>query len=463
MRRVFVKHDELFPRWTCSLAAAALFGLLFLALVTPPDAPASSWTKPRIIPGTQVRILGPEAAAGPRGYGVAAWVGDVRKVKNFGLIGRGYVSVKLPGRRTFGRPVRFTDSLNIGSPALDINEKGTTVLTWAEPDGRQMVRFRGLGKGWSKPTAIRGGDSTGAFVSMGPDGTVALAGTMGVDKPQSKRLVMAVKRPGRPFSRWFRVSRDSADIGYDADLVAGTKGRVTLVFSPPCFSGPISQLRLTHYVDVVGTRASRPRAIGNTKCVTFDIDIERDAAGYQYLRIGGSTRDFGTKLSIRRPGQGFPPAELMNLPEQAASGGDLTVNSKGQYALIWNYSNADFSNREAYVYVNGRRDKTRSQVRKIANLEYPDDFMLDAGMLPDGTISTFWKDAFHPRNGTGHLTPGLPFAGPTWDFPGQKEGGMGYYGLEVGPDGSRFVWWVQQSSRDRNYDFQWSTPRGAVR
>jgi hypothetical protein len=390
-------------------------------------------------------------------------VGDVRKVKNFGLMGRGYVSVKLPGRKTFGRPVRFTDSLGIDAIDVDVNEKGTTVLTWNEPDGRRLVRFRGLRKGWSKPAVIRGADADGGLVSVGPDGTVAILGIWGSGLPKARRLVMAVKRPGRPFSKWFPVSRNPADVGYDTDIVAGTKGRATLVFSPPCFSGPISQLRLTHYVDVVGTRASRPRAIGNTKCVTFSIDLERDAAGYQYLRIGGSTRDFGTKLSIRRPGQGFPPAELMNLPEQPANGGDLTVNSKGQYALIWNYSNADFSNREAYVYVNGRRDKTRSQVRKIANLEYPDDFMLDAGMLPNGTISTFWRDAFFPRYGTGHLTPGVPFAGPTWDFPGQKENGIGFHGLEVGPDGSRFVWWVQQSSRDRNYDFQWSTPRGAVR
>lgn len=454
-----LEQGVVFSKWNCSLAAPALFALLFVALVAPSTASAKSWTKPGTIAGTQVGILAPAAAAGPRGYGVAAWVGDVRKVNNLGRIGRGYVSVKLPGRKNFGRPVRFTNSLDIGSPLLDINQRGTTVLTWAEPDGRQMVRFRNLRKGWTKATRIRGGDSSGALVSIGPDGTVALAGTMGVDRLRTKRLVMAVKRPGRRFSRWFRVSEDPADIGHNAKIVAGTRGRATLVFSPPCPVGPVSQLRLTHYVDVVGTRAGRPRAIGNSKCVTFDLDLERDAAGYQYLRIGGSTRDFGTKLSIRRPGQGFPPAELMNLPEQAADGGDLTVNSKGQYALIWNYYNADFSNREAYVYVNGRRDKTRSAVRKIANLEYPDDYMLDAGMLPNGSITTFWKDAFLPRHGTGHLKPGVPFAGPSWDFPGQKENGIGLHGLEVGPDGSRFVWWVQQSSRDRNYDFQYSMPR----
>lgn len=432
------------PAVIVSIAAVAL---------TASAAAKAGWTEPSQLNQKGFVIFGVESDVGNNGYAVVSWSQITKKEmfdhrKPFGLI-----RVKAPGAGKFG-PVKRLG--RIGQAAdLSIGSGGHTVLTWSNSKGQQIVISRGPRTGWSKPQRIEGGEPGWARVEVGPDGTAVLQSA--VRKGLSgggREVVVSVREPGRrKFSPWRAISTSSATIGGTVDLVVGRNGRATVVWAASC---PIDPPFLNaRYVDIDGANATEPIEIENTKCVTFDLDIEADDAGYQYLRIGGSLENLtGVKLSVRRPGEPFPEAEWVSEPGRLSGGGDMAVSRKGRVFLAWRDEDQE-KDEMSLRFATFQKDQklVGPAVMSSARMDRSRrmDLLQDMAFLPNGKLSTFWYEhwlvpvsqgAWRFRFGTKQIDSVSPKIDHLYKFPIAPRVTPGDVKIEVAPDGSQFARWT---------------------
>lgn len=443
-------------------AQTAVLALILLA--TGWCSPALSGAKQQWSPASVVTpkgqsIYGSAVAVGERGYTVLAWVvvpGKWRVRTNTLLLpiypraGRGRVRVKAPGSKRFGRARTF-GGRSISNLRVGIARNGQTVMSWTEANGQYRVTHRNPRKGWSRPYAIRGGlarPDPPARLSVGPDGTAMVAGMAPTAKGRQQVLV-AVRRPGRRFGRWVRVS-GHPDTIWDLPVVAaGTHGRGTVAWSGPCGKNQGA----VRWVDLAGARHTKPAVIPDSRCEAPFLQLESDDRGFQYLKGG-------TSLSIRRPGEPFPPFSPVtsSQPDERPASVGMSLNPAGPMALIWGVYEPNDRWSSDLEMVTYRHGSPLSPVEAVANLQFPEDGLRDFAALPDGSVSTLWFYKRSWRMGRHLLTPGQTFPGPVYRsrriFPP-----LSRQGIKATRDGRQLHWWVRRGRNGRTFGFGWSETR----
>lgn len=422
-----------------------------LALVAPPaDA---GWSEPAQLnkPGSMVSFV--DSDVGNRGYAIVAWSqfteADLRNDRKV----LGMVRLKEPGAKKFS-PTLVLGRV-AGSPFVSIGDHGHTVLTWAGPGGTQFVRSRGPRSDWSKAQRIRGGKPGWSKVEVGADGTAVLLSAVrkGLDGG-GKQVVVSVREPGeKTFSAWRAISTEPRTLGGDADLVVGRNGKATVVWPAGCPMDP--PFLNARYVDIDGDQSTEPKEIENTKCVTFNLDIERDAGGYQYIRFGGSQENLtGVKLSVRPPGESFPEAEWVSEPGRLSGGGDMAVSPKGRVFLAWRDEDQDLDEMGLrYAVFQKDQRVVGPVVMKSARMDRKKrmDILQAMAFLPNGKLSTFWYEhwlvppsegGWRFRFGTKLIDPLAPRIDHRYRFPIAPRVTPGDVKIDVALDGSRFTRWT---------------------
>jgi hypothetical protein len=409
----------------------------------------------------------PTVAVGPHGYTVIAWAVIPGRYWEGKPPGRGRVRVKLPGARGFIKARGFGRN-QVSGVQVGIGRGGQTILTWDEADGRQRVMYRNTRMGWTKPQVIRGPAMAGGkLLSVGPDGTAVIAGVTPIPNSRGKPMVAAaMRRPGKPFRRFFRISGNPDNFGGDLAAVAGTNGTATAVWQGPCPLGSAESRKPARWVDLAGFRHTRPTAIADSQCTPWSLNLERDDSGVQYLRLGGSGYLWaGVRLSVRRPGDGFLPPEFVSEFGELTGGGLMSVSPNGFMTLSWSIyrdwrdpaNGGRFpTDLETVTYYQG---SPVTPVESVANLKFPDYFLADVATLRNGSASMLWLDVMTWKLGRGTVTPGQTFPGP--DFFGRplRSESLTKMGIEAARDGRQVSWWTESGYDGRITDLRWSETR----
>lgn len=440
------------PRARYRLVAAGFFAALMAMLPSVP-AEAADWSKQSQLNKQGSKLFSIDSEVGNGGYAIVGWSQISNQAE---LVERnmfGLVRVKAPGARGFGPP------MNLGrvksGPDIAIGDRGHTVLAWTKLNGAQYVTTRGPRTKWSKPQRIHGGKIGGAKVEVGPDGTAVLlsGASRGLNDPKAK-VVVSTRLPGhKRFSAWRKISGSAKTVGYDTDLVVGRKGRATVVWAATCpFSRPFYN---ASFVDIAGSRVSRPKQIRNTQCVTTGLNLEADRDGFQYLRIIGSEKGHltGLKLSVRRPGKPFPTAAWVSDPEELTGQSFMAVSRKGRVFLAWWEDELDGPG-EAMTFATFEKDRKTAGPAEIANVRSDRTGRLDRlqalAFLPGGSLASIWYEHWlvPPRGdwrfrfGTKRLDPFDPRIDHEYDYPLNTELTPGNVQIDVAPDGSRLARWT---------------------
>lgn len=389
-------HPETSFKLVAPRSATALV-LLALALVVAllfSTTPASAWTKTAQMNRQGVKLLQVDVDAGNRGYSVIGW----RQISNSAPLIEskvvGFVRIKRPGSRWFGTALRL-GKVRTG-PSVTIGDHGHTVVTFSRLNGVVYAMVRGPRTRWSKPQRIRGDAPKWAGAKVGPDGSTVLwtSSSRSTTDPNAK-VMISTKLPGkRRFSRWRKVSGAGSTVGFDSDVVVGRRGRATVVWSGPC---PLSgSARNAMYVDIAWRQVGRPREIPNSKCVTWDLDLEMDGAGYQYLRFGGSEASWmGVKYGVRAPDQRFPALQLASEPGKLTNGGSMAVSARGRVFLVWFETDLDDTSTGKTRYLTLQRRRPIGGPAELAGTVHDSTRRTSIGdmaFMPDGSLSVFWRE-----------------------------------------------------------------------
>lgn len=439
--------------------------LLFLSAGQSGLAGGSDWSKLARLTKGAPTIVRVDSDVGPRGFAVVAWSqvpADAAQTRKFGT---GMVRVKPPGHR------RFTDVLRLGrvawGPEVSIGDRGHTVLAWSSPDQSIYFMRRGPRTKWSSPQRVPGTARGGAVLDVGPDGTAVLFSTFvrSVRDPQAHAIASVMKPGSTRFLPWQRVSRSADSVGFRGDAIASTKGRATVVWGGPCpLEGPSA--RDAVWVDLKGRWASRPQSISNSKCPAFDLDLERDNSGHQYLKVGGSQAAWlGVKLAVREPGKHFPRAELVSPADVFTDGGNLTVDRRGRAFVSWRANEYGRPAAAGYEFATYRHQNQIASgpiegvhVDRTARMDIPGAFAFD----PNGNLSSLWIQHWvtGPRNdwrfrvGTDQIDPLAPTIAPAYDYGVAIGSTPGNLTLNAARDGSQLaVWEMNRKGHPRSINW----------
>ncbi|MBN8866552.1 MAG: hypothetical protein J0H98_03260 [Solirubrobacterales bacterium] len=331
-----------------------------------------------------------------------------------------------------------------------------SVVTWPDPNGRLRTAVYGRHGGWSRVQAVKGATTTGANLDVGSDGTVILvdAQSRGNGDPRA-RVISSVLLPGaRKFSRWRKISTRAGAVSFESDVVAGRAGRGTIVWSGPC---PMGGGTNASYVDVRGTRFSKPREIPNSSCVPFDLDLEQDNKGRQYLRIGGSPKIWlGVRLSIRQPNRRFSRMRFVSTPGEFTDGGDLAVSPNGRVTMVWGTQEPGGLPR-AYEFVSFSHGRFPGPPREIEGLRLDvtkkRDILSDIAPLPRGRITMLWREHWTDSHGRWRFKlgikdwrPGTHFSIPDYRYPISAKYIPYPARIRSGPDGSTISIWGKDAN-----------------
>lgn len=450
-------------------ALAAVLSLMVLVFCWVPSADGQTepeWTPARVATPKRQSIREPTVAVGPRGYTVIAWAVIPGRYWEGKPPGRGRVRVKLPGARRFIKARAFGRN-EVSGVQVGIGRGGQTVLTWDEADGHQRVMYRNTRRGWTKPQVIGGSAMAGGkLLSVGPDGTAVIAGVTPIPNSRGKPMVVAaMRRPGKPFRRFFRISGNPDNFGGDLAAVAGTNGTATVVWQGPCPLGSAESRKPARWVDLAGFRQTRPTVIPGSHCTPWSLNLERDDRGIQYLRLGGSGYLWGgVRLSVRQPGDGFLPPEFVSEFGELTGKQLMSVSPNGFMTMSW------------FIYRNWRdpggsylptdletvtffRGSPVTPVESVANLRFPDFSLADMATLRDGSASMFWLDVMTWKLGTGIVTSGQVFPGPDFFGPPLMYESTTQMGIEAARDDRQFSWWTESGYDGRITDLRWSETR----
>ncbi|MBN8866067.1 MAG: hypothetical protein J0H98_00800 [Solirubrobacterales bacterium] len=424
-------------------AATAI--VLALALGCAGSAAADGWTKPR--PATPKGAVDMSAAVGGHGYAVIAYAMPLSRRP---FVVKLFTRVKPAGRKDFGPP-RLLGRSHSGWTNLEIGRRGLTLLSWSGLDDRLRVSKRNPRGGWAPPQVIRGGESSGAQLAIGRDGTAVLYDVIARSVRDPERRVMASVRDPRTglFSDWRKISTDIERVGFKGAAVAGTKGRATVVFTPPCDG----TARPSSWVDIGPGGATEPKLIPNSGCVAWDIDLQADDQGNQYLRLGLLT---GVQLAIRGPGEDFGPATTVTAPTDSGDGGYLSVSRGGQATLLWGHTETQSTGRTSYLYVRSVNGSAPSPARRIPGVRLDRhkgriDLLQDAAPLPQGRIAMIFEEVWEARDGdwkervgTTVWRPGGPFRRPRYGSVQPKLTLVYPVEITTSHQGSQLAWWGRE-------------------
>lgn len=436
----------------------AMPAIALLILLACPSA-GFGWSAPRLLNEGDAKILSVSGGVGKRGYAVMAW-SQVRDDLPFVSKNvRAFVRVKGEGARGFGR-VRSLGRAT-GGPGVEVGSNGHTLVTWTRPGNKQMVMMRSPRGRWSKPQVLGGNERRGVLGEIGPDGTMLLVSTnvRGSRDPKANiKVALKLPRESR-FGPWRKASRSGLTVGLHTDLVVGNKGHATVLWSGPCpLGGPAENAR---WVDITRKRVSAPKQIQDSKCVAFDLDLERDRAGYQYLRIGGTEKPWiGIKFAVRSPGADFPPMELISPEGQLTNGGDMAVSPDGDVFLVWD-SHDEEQAPLAREFVTYKQDQRLAGPALIAGARVDKSGRFDRvramGFLPDGTLSTIWWEQWLVSGGRERfkiqpktINPISPRINHRYGIPIKPNLYPTNVDMDVASDGSQMIWWTVADGHDRS-------------
>lgn len=422
-----------------SIIAPLLIFAIPMALVSS----SAAVERDRLAAASDRGVLGFDLAAGRDGYAVMTWSTRASRPGSKLFRANVFVRTRKPGATNFGRR-HYLGKASSSSTQVAIGGRGVTTLVWTGLDGYLRIVSRSPRSGWGKSRLVRGARVSGARLSVGPDGTVALASLRNENLGDGRGRVLAVSfaPAARQPARWRVISSATERIGFNVDVVAGTNGESTIVWSGPCRAGPAKVA--TSWVDLSGQLVSRPRRISGSGCVAWNIDLQADRFGNQYLRLGLLG---GVQLAVRKSGRSFEEAVRVNPPGINGGEGFLSVSDNGFATLVWGTS----VGKNGFGYVTSRRAMTPSESRHLegprTDLSGDRDALLDVAPLPGGNVAMLWAEIGARDSGGGWRKLGVQ----RWK-PGSGLGKLAYsveipesfipfpVGIETGGRAS-IAWW----------------------
>lgn len=415
-------------------------------LVIAPSAKASLGEPIEAVP-TGGKVLDVDIDVGNRGFVVIGWTERPKGASDDSLP-VAYVRVKQPGEKKPRRAVRL--GVASGAVNVEIGSGDLAVITWSGSDGHIRYRQRRPRSSWSPVEVIGDRQIFYANTAVGPDGTVIATTRVGsLEVPETLGVLVSVKNPGSPeFSAWREVS-GNANVGVDLDVVAGKDGQGTVAWSGLCPPGAGDP---AYYVDIDDQTQTEPIELKNSNCTVWDLELARDGAGRQYLKIGTWT---GLRLAVRNPDEPFPRMRSVTNSFKRANG-DLAVSRNGHMALVWATAKVYPT---SYRYLTMNKGTNPTKVRTLLgprmNVKRTRDVRLDSSMLPSGKLFTLWNRLGPPDSdlrysqtmGTSSWLPGTKYKRPAYTFPISRCITPYPALVDTADDGSRLAWWIEENDR----------------
>lgn len=433
--------------------------LILIGVLGPVAKSEAAWTKVQPVAGSPEKIVSFDSAVGDDGYAVMAFV---RKSQTRPFVGSVWVRVKEAGQVRFSEP-RYRGSTSSDFLAVEIGRTGLTLLAYPDSDGDLHIQQRWPTGNWKVEPSLTGADSDGAKISIGRDNTaVATELNFVGDNDPANEVRVAVRDPDTgKFGPWRVISTDPATVGFRSSTVVGTKGRATIVWADACSPGSSVEAR---WVDVDHDSFTEPTPIENAGCVAWDIDLQQDGFGNQYLRLGLLT---GVQMATRRPGQGFSKATRVTTLKDLGDGGYLSVSPSGLATLIWGRNSGGNGLRTEYRYVTSWKGSAPTASQKIEGpVVIPrghTDFLRSVAPLPHGKVAMLFIHGWTTKKGwpiqrlgSTAWKPGTKFKRPRFEVAARK--GRDFYpvGIETSHDGSRLAWWhIEGGQRARTIGWWW--------
>ena len=398
----------------------------------------------RLAAASRAGVHGFDLALGNRGYAVMVWTVRARTATDRQYWANVFVRTRAPKASNFGRR-HFLGKSSSESAEVEIGATGATVVTWSGKDGRLRYVKRSPRSTWERPRTIYGARVSSAHVSIGRDGTIALASLRNGNLESGPSRVWGVSwAPGyRGIKKWRVVSRSAERVGFHADVVASTRGRGTVVWSGPCRAGKSKVA--TSWVDLASHPSGPPRRVSNSGCVPWDIDLQADRFDNQYLRLGLLG---GVQLAVRKHGHGFSAATRVSPKGGNGGRGFLSVGANGLATIIWGTS----ASASGYHYVTSRRASAPGQSRKLigarTGLSGTRDALMDVAPLPNGKLAMLWSEIGTKKQGGSWDKLGVKVWRPRTGFQqphysvGLPKNHIPYpTGIATADGGSWIAWW----------------------
>lgn len=412
------------------------------------------------------RTTGIDLDIGTRGFVVVAWI--ERKEGHDDYVGSSvFARVKPAGDKHLSKPVRLGTSSNYGVN-VETGSGDLAVVSWSGPDGVLQYRHRRPGTRWSPARPIGDSPANYALLGIGLDGTIVAADAIRTSSHTSRRdtrVRVSIREPDSwTFSPWRIVSGD-AKVGYDLGVVAGTRGRGTVAWSGTCPTN--GDGNPAYYVDFDFDSEAPPAMLENSKCAVWDLELQNDRWGRQYLKIGTWT---GLRLATRRPGEPFPLRMTSVTNSYARGHGDLSVSQDGHMTLIWSRTVEGKGIATAYRYVTMHKGSGLSKAMTMKgprmNPDRKRDFLLDSAPLPGGGLfnlwSETWKDPdlrFRHRFGVREWMPRTKFVRPKYRMRIPRLATPLPATADTASDGSRLAWWIEENDRGEVQRVQFTSSR----
>lgn len=256
------------------------------------------------------------------------------------------------------RPQQLAQGRDLGAYYLAGNGAGGGVVVMERdliprPSGVDVF-IAAPGAKFGPPVRLRGDDVPASFVStaLGPDGTVAVVGTLrSFPRPDDGRLRAMVRAPGGTFTKPAAISVPGAD---EPSVAFDRQGTAMAIWIRNTRRGLASYVEESTHPP--GGGWSKPTLIEYERRGATDPQVAFDAAGdaVAVWRREGSPEDvqlvaagrakgrhrrkFKTEIvAARRPGAGaaFGRPQVVSDPRFDSAEASLSVNSRGQAAIAW--------------------------------------------------------------------------------------------------------------------------------
>jgi hypothetical protein len=403
----------------------------------------ASANDPQVAAANARGIYAFDIAVGNRGYAVMAWSVKAGNSVRGRYRANVFIRTRLPGRAQFG-PKRFVGKASSDFVATEIGGNGTTVVAWSGTGGLLTYLVRTPRLRWDRPKTVAGADVTSARLSIASDGTVAMASLRNASATELPGRVLGTVWRGRTEvrHRWRVLSTNEESIGFRLAVLAEPGGRGTVVWSGPCRRGESKVA--SSWVAMNLKRSTVARKIKGSGCVAWDIDLQADRYGNQYLRLGLLA---GVQMAIRKAGRRFAPADRIGPAGFGAGGGYLSVSENGLATLILGSTRQE----QVLLYITSRKGGAWSEPRQLDNIrsDYAErrDALLQVAPLPGGRLAMFWAEIWPPGDGRGWRGLAMEAWHPNsvFEIPEYREIPAGYVpfpkGLATGSRGDSIAWW----------------------
>ena len=385
-----------------------------------------------------------DLAVGNRGYAAMAWSAEAADSKPGRYRANVFTRTRLPGREEFG-PRRFTGRASSDFIAAEIGGNGTTVVAFSGTDGYLTYSVRTPRLGWSPLKTVAGARVTSARLSIASDGTVAMASLRNISFANLPSRVLGTVWRGRSGRqpRWRVLSTDEESIGFNLSVLAGPGERGTVAWSGPCRAEGSKEA--TSWAAVNASSSTPARSIKGSGCVAWDIELQADRFGNQYLRLGLLA---GVQLAIRKAGRPFSPAVRIGPAGFGAAGGYLAVSDNGLATLILGSTRVE----GGLLYGTSRKGGRLSELKELENVRTDlagrRDFLREVAPLPGGRLAMFWAEIWPPPPSGGQWRGlGVKVWHPSQTFtrPEYSEIPPNFIpspsGLATGGKGDSIAWW----------------------